>query len=135
MSGAVTLSTAVFSDAEKADIRRFCGYPPYGAGKTSFQSWRFFQAYGVLEYRLNNMAPAEIQNIRLKINDLYALETAVLSSSDNLDTDKAAVWTHNPNEIRDRMMLLSRWSKKLCLLVGAPFGPHMDEGARVSLVL
>ena len=44
--------TAPLSDDEKANIRRFCGYPAYGAGPSGFQGWRFFQAYGLLEYRL-----------------------------------------------------------------------------------
>lgn len=29
MSGSINLSTDPFTDAEKADIRRFCGYPAY----------------------------------------------------------------------------------------------------------
>jgi hypothetical protein len=57
MSGTLTAS---FNDAQKTDIRRFCGYPAYGAGGAGFSSWRFFQAYGTLEYRMNNLAPAEI---------------------------------------------------------------------------
>ncbi len=48
-----------FTDAEKTDIRRFCGYPAYGAGAAGFQSWRFYQAYGMLEYRMNNLSAAE----------------------------------------------------------------------------
>ena len=43
----------LFTDAEKTDIRRHCGYPAYGAGAAGFQAWRFYQAYGLLEYRIN----------------------------------------------------------------------------------
>lgn len=128
MSGPASLSAAPFSDAEKADIRRFCGYPPHGAGNSGFQSWRFFQAYGLLEYRMNNMAPSEVQNIRLKLSDLYKLETAVLSAGDNLDTAQAAVWYRNKNEVRDRMGLLASWSRRLCALVGVSPGPDLGEG-------
>lgn len=49
MSGIVTpmpngnpFATGPFTDAEKADVRRFCGYPTYGSGARGFQSWRFF---------------------------------------------------------------------------------------------
>ena len=50
----------MFLDSEKTDIRRFCGYPAYGATQSGFQSWRFFQAYGLLEFRLNNLSVAEV---------------------------------------------------------------------------
>ena len=48
----------MFTDAEKTDIRRFAGYPAYGAVPSSFQSYRFFQAYGTLEYRIANLSAA-----------------------------------------------------------------------------
>ncbi len=48
-----------FLESQLVDIRRFCGYPVYGVGASGFQGWRFFQAYGLLEYRMQNMAPAE----------------------------------------------------------------------------
>ncbi len=51
----------MFTDAQLTDIRRFCGYPAYGGSPSGFQSWRFFQAYGLLEYRLQNLSPAEQQ--------------------------------------------------------------------------
>ena len=40
-----------FTDEEKTDIRRFCGYPAYGSGASGFQSWRFYQAYGTIRTR------------------------------------------------------------------------------------
>jgi hypothetical protein len=30
-----------FTDAEKTDIRRYCGYPAYGAGAAGNMGWRF----------------------------------------------------------------------------------------------
>ena len=36
------LRLMAFTDAEKTDIRRFCGYPAYGAANSGFQNWRFF---------------------------------------------------------------------------------------------
>ncbi len=132
MSAAASLSAAPFTNAEKADIRRFCGYPPYGAGASGFQSWRFFQAYGLLEYRLDNMAAAEIQNIRLKLSDCYGLETAALGAGDRLSTAQAAVWTRNPAEVRERLGLFNAWRRMLCNLVGVPAGPDLgDPGLRV----
>lgn len=117
-----------FTDAEKTDIRRFCGYPAYGAGPSGFQSWRFFQAYGTLEYRLDNLGAAEEAVVRnTYLANLPGLETAILAASANLDTDEAAVWTHNRNEIRDRENLFSDWRRKLCFFLGVPPGPALGE--------
>jgi hypothetical protein len=134
MSGTITASPAAgfastpFSDAEKADIRRFCGYPPYGAGNSGFQGWRFFQAYGLLEFRLNNMAAAEVQNIRYYVTQLYTLESAIWGASANLDTDMAAVWTHNKSEVADRIGLFTQMRLTLVSLVGVPSGPSLRSG-------
>jgi hypothetical protein len=54
----------MFTDSEKTDIRRFCGYPAYGAGAAGFSNWRFYQVFGLLEYRLTNLAPAEESVVR-----------------------------------------------------------------------
>jgi hypothetical protein len=111
MSGTVTTppsaayASTALADFEKADIRRFCGYPVYGPGQVGFQGWRFFQAYGLLEYRMNNLAPAEYQNVRYILAQLYPLESAVWTAGSNLDTDQASVWKHNKQEVQDRTSL------------------------------
>jgi hypothetical protein len=125
-----------FSDDEKAQIRRFCGYPAYGAGASGFQGWRFFQAYGTLEYRMNNMAPAETQVIRQYLATLYTLEAAIPGAGANLDTDKAAIWTHNKDEVSDRTALFNQWCRRLCGFIGVPPGPALGAGGNsVSLVV
>ena len=107
--------TLPFTDAEKTDIRRFCGYPAYGAGAAGFQSWRFFQAYGTLEYRMNNLAPAEYAVIRsVYLVQLYPLEVAIPAAAGNLDTASAAVWTHNSEEVHQREELFDDWRRRLC---------------------
>jgi len=131
MSG--TIAT-VFSDGQKADVRRFCGYPAYGAGAVGFNSWRFFQAYGTLEYRLNNLAPAEIAVTLQYVATLATLEAAVPPTSDNLDTESAAAWTHNPNELRDRTALFDSWRRRLCGFLGVPPGPALAD-AGITLVV
>jgi hypothetical protein len=123
-----------FSDAEKTDIRRFCGYPAYGAGPWGFQGWRFFQAYGLLEYRMNNLSCAEEAVCRTYLGTLRGLEVAVPQASQNLDTDQAAVWTRNADEVRDRFALLDEWRRRLCSFLGVPAGPAIvDPG--ISLVV
>jgi hypothetical protein len=123
-----------FSDGQKADIRRFCGYPAYGAGASGFESWRFFQAFETLEYRMNNLAPAEIAVTLQYISTLAALEAAVPGAADNLDTQSAAAWTHNDNEAADRMKLFDAWRRRLCGFLGVPAGPALAS-AGVSLVV
>ena len=131
MSGTVA---AVFTDAQKADIRRFCGYPAYGAGDAGFNSWRFFQAYGTLEYRLNNLAPAEAAVVLQYISTLATIEAAIPGTSDNLDTESAAAWTHNTDEMRDRTNLFDNWRRRLCGFLGLPPGPALGQ-AGIQLVV
>jgi hypothetical protein len=118
-----------FTNAEKVDVRRFCGYPAYGAGGQG-GGWRFFQAYGSMEYRLNNMAPEEEAVVRtVYLANLSTLETAIVGAGANLDTDVAAVWTHNRREVFDREALFSSWRARLCAFLGVPPGPDMVNGS------
>jgi hypothetical protein len=118
-------NVAPFTDAEKTDVRRFCGYPAYGAGATGFEGWRFFQAYGLMEYRLNNLAPAEIIVVRNYLATLRTLECAVTEAASRLDTEQAAVWTRNPTEVADRERLFDGWRRRLCGFLGLPPGPAL----------
>ena len=141
MSGTITpspaaaYSTAAFSDAEKADIRRFCGFPTYGAGSAGFQSWRFFQEYGLLEFRMNNLAPAECQNVRYLVTQCYTLESAIWGASGTLNVDQAAVFKRNSNEVRDRKGLFNMIRRELCAAVGVPPGPNLGNQNTVAMVV
>ena len=141
MTGTITSSPAAafastaFADSEKADIRRFAGYPPYGVGAAGFSGWRFFQAYGLMEFRLNNMAAAEIQNIRYMLTQLYTLESAVWGAGANLDTDQAAVWKHNRDEVAHREGLFAMHRRRLASLLGVPPGPHLGAGRSFDVVM
>ena len=42
MSGTGATVAAALTEAPKVEIRRYCGYPAYGAGAAGFDSWRFF---------------------------------------------------------------------------------------------
>ncbi len=131
MTGSVAPS---FTDGQKADIRRFCGYPAYGAGAAGFNAWRFFQAYGTLEYRMNNLAPAEVAVTLQYISTLATLEATVPRTSENLDTESAAAWTHNASELRDRCNLFDNWRRRLCGFLGVPPGPALEQ-AGLTLVV
>lgn len=123
-----------FTDAEKTDVRRFCGYPAYGIADTGMQNWRFFQTYGLLEFRMNNLSDAETAIVRRYLATLNSLEIAVPRSSEHLDTDQAAVWTRNRDELRDRAKLFDDWRRRLCGFFGVPPGPAMIDSG-LSLVV
>jgi hypothetical protein len=122
------------TDAEKTDVRRFCGYPVYGAAPDGLQTWRFYQAYGLLEFRMNNLSESELAVVRRYLGTLRMLEIAVPHSGENLDTDQAAVWTHNHSETRDRTLLFDDWRRRLCGFLGMQPGPEfLNRG--ISLVV
>ncbi len=126
--------TTGFTDAQKTDVRRYCGYPAYGAGAAGFQGWRFFQAYGLLEFRLNNLAPAEIVVVGNYLTALATLEFAVTEAGSRLDTAEAAVWTRNPYEVRERAALFDDWRRRLCGFLGLPPGPALGDGTLTLVV-
>jgi hypothetical protein len=122
------------TEAEKVDIRRFCGYPAHGAAQTGMQSWRYFQIYGLLEFRMTNFADAEMVIARRYLGNLTVLEMAVPGTSDNLDTDQASIWTRNKDELRDRIRLFDEWRRRLCGFVGVPSGPALSSGTALLIV-
>jgi hypothetical protein len=122
------------TDGEKVDIRRFCGYPVYGAAPTGMQSWRYFQVYGLLEFRLTNLSDSEITIARRYLGNLTVIELAVPAASDNLDTDQASIWTRNKNELTDRLRLFDEWRRRLCGFLGVATGPALSSGTASLIV-
>ena len=112
----------MLTDQQKTDIRRFCGYSAYGASPAGNIGWRFYTAYGLLEYRMNNLSAAELTVVANYLTTLNQLEVVVPLASDNLDSDAASVWTHNRNEVGDRLNLLDEWRRRLCSFLGVPPG-------------
>jgi hypothetical protein len=129
-----TITQNSFTDAQKTDVRRYCGYPAYGAGASGFQGWRFFQAYGLMEFRLNNLSDAEIAVVVNYLTTLATLETAITDAGSRLDTETAAVWTRNPNEVRERAALFDDWRRRLCGFLGLPAGPGLGDGSLALVV-
>jgi hypothetical protein len=121
-----------FTDTEKTDIRRFCGYPAYGGTSQGFNGWRFYQAYGALEYRMQFLSGAEEAVVRHQLATLRQLEAAIPAASATLDTEQAAVWTRNADEVRERSRLFDDWRRRLCGFFGLPPGPALSEaGLRI----
>lgn len=120
------------TDSEKTDVRRHCGYPTAAAAGTGGQPWVYYQQYGLLETRMNTLAPGELVIVRRYLASLSNLELAVPRAGDSLDTDQAAVWTRNRTEPEDRMMLFDEWRRRLCAFLGLRPGPFFpNKVARV----
>ncbi len=122
-------------DSEKVDVRRFCGYPAYGASPAGNMGWRFYQAYGALEYRMNNLSPGEESVVREHLATLRSFEAAIPNAANNLDTEAAAVWTRNPSEVRDRQRIEQDWGRRLCAFLGVPPGRGLANPASVALIV
>lgn len=133
-SVSASLPTNPLSNAERVDVRRFCGYPLYGPGNSGFVGYRFFQAYGMLEYRLTNMADEELQVTRQFLIDLYTLEQAIPAMTGDLDVSVAAVYTRNKYEQAERRSLYAWRRAELCKFLGVPKGPSF-VGDRQSIVI
>lgn len=116
-----------FTDAEKVDIRRYCGFPAFA----NF-GWVYVADYGTLEQRMNGMTAAEEAVVRTNyLVALAQLEADLLATRVNLDTAQASVWTHNAHEQRDRENLMMAYQLKLCGYFGIKPGPALSAGDRV----
>jgi hypothetical protein len=128
-----------FTEAEKTDVRRFCGYGAYGGGQPLPASgYRFSTQYGVLEYKLNILSISEEAVVRTTfLANLTTLENDIVGIAGvrtNLDTDQAAVWSHNKNEYRDRKSLLNGIRREFCSFLGIQPGPGLGAGGLTVLV-
>ncbi len=108
----------MLTEAEKTDTRRFCGYPTLGAQAVSSN----------LDHRLTHLSAAELAVLRDYLSTLRSLEQAIPAVADNLDTAQVSVWSHNPNELRDRTRLFDDWRRRLCDFLGFARGPRMPRG-------
>jgi hypothetical protein len=124
------LPAYTFTDTDRIDLRRFMGYPMYGTGAVSFVE-RFSRIYVMMETKLSNLTSSEATVIQQYLTTLRTLEAAIPAAGANLDTDQAAVWTHNKNEVADRIALYNNWRFQLCSIIGLPPGPYLKSGIRL----
>lgn len=123
--------------AQLADVRRHAGYWLVGTtqpvnANTDTVFVRFGMTTMSLFTRLTTMAAEEeAVLVNVYLGNLTALETAIPTASANLDTDSAAVWTHNKNEVRDRAGLFDMWRRRMCEFIGLPPGPGLSSGGIV----
>ncbi len=114
----------MLSDAEKVDVRRFAGYGNYGN-----QGYMLPAAYVTLERKLNSLLTEEESVLRtVYLARLVTLEVdAVDQTAQNLDTDEAAVWVHNKNELYERRTLYFEFRCQMCDFLGVPIGPALQR--------
>jgi hypothetical protein len=125
----------VFSDTDLTDIRRYCGYPVLGTGVIVFPFPWWFKYYQALQVRLQNLTSTEAAVVQTYLTQLRGLESAVPGAGANLDTDKADVWTHNKQEVADRVDLYNRWRLELCGILGLPPGDNLKQAGTFRMVV
>lgn len=119
------------------DVRRYCGFSV--SGNMTSQPYRepvysdVTLASLSLDYRLANLS-AEEENtvITFYLANLYLREAEIQNASQNLDTDQAAVWKHNKDEVADRVGLFNSLRRDLCNFLG--FEPGKGLGTQNRLV-
>ena len=127
----------MLNSLQKTDVRRFAGYPSLGDtiaddSRDFAYSWVSPGILQTLEHRLNNLRVDEESILITKyINILNDLEDAVVSATDNLDTNAAAVWTHNKNEVADRENLFKRKRINMCQFLGIKPGNGLNAGSKL----
>jgi len=126
-------SGADLDDAEKAEIRRFCGYAALGDVASGESSWRFFQGAGTLEWRLNTLSEAERRRVRYFLQTLAQMERAIHGASESLDIETISVWTRNRREVPERVKLLEWWRCRLCGFLGVAPGPDLKDHAAIQI--
>jgi len=120
------------------DVRRYMGYSVSGAvGSTQYREVvkaNVTPLLVLLEFRLLNLSPEEeTVVVTTYLTNLATLETAIVGTSANLDTDQAAVWVHNKRERQDREALFNSWCRRLCAFLGFAPGAGLGSGT-VALV-
>jgi hypothetical protein len=127
----------MLTDQQLSDVRRYAGYPMLG--DTVADDSRDF-AYGwvspgtwqTLQHRLTSLRPEEESTLLGYLSTLASLEAAIPASGENLDTDVAAVWVHNKQEVSDRLRLYNLWRREMCAFLGIAPGPGLGQtGCRV----
>jgi len=125
----------VLTDAEKIDARRFMGYAVFGTNMSGNMGWQYYQAAGLLEYRLGHLGTAEEDVLRQYLTTLCGLEQAIPEAAAGLDTQSAGVWVRNPGELGERSRLFDDWRRRLCAFLGVPPGPQFPGGNSIKLVV
>lgn len=122
------------TDDQMAAVRQHAGYGVVGTTMPiTDTSDIVYLAFGMIEMslytRLTNLTAVEETRLSTFLTTLDLLWTAISSSTANLDTDQAAVWYHNKNEVRDRTKLYQGEARRMCAFLMLPTGPGLGSGS------
>lgn len=126
------------TEAQKDEVRRHAGFPVFGFGVGTTPptfGYRYLEWYLILEYRMNNLSQNQVNLLmNVYVSACNVALNAIIGSSNNLDTDRAAVWYHNKNEVKDRFELYKLQCQLLIEFIGAP-GPSRLLGAGITVTV
>lgn len=120
---------------QKADVRRYAGYPLLADTQADDSrdfaySWVSPGVWNTLYHRLENLRPEEESIlVNTYLTRLAQLETSIVDSVGDLDTEQAAVWKRNKNQVADRTALFDLWRRRMCAYIGLKPGPGLNSGA------
>lgn len=118
------------------DCRRWCGYSVSGNDASNpYRELVYSEVsyFGLsLDYRLANLSAEEENTMTTYfLPNLSKREQEIQDAACNLDTDAAAVWKHNKNEISDRTGLFNQLRRDLCTFLGFNPGPNLAVANRL----
>lgn len=127
------------TEAQITDVRRYAGFQASGVPALTANNDIAYLVFGTrqmsLVERLNTLsASEEAVLVNTYLANLATLESAIVAAAANLDTDEAAVWKRNKNEVADRERLFDGWRRRMCAFLGFAPGPGIGSGAQVSLM-
>jgi hypothetical protein len=130
----------MLTDAQVTDVRRFAGYQLAGVPTPTSNNDLAYLVVGMrqmsLVERLSTLSAAEETVLTtIYLTNLTTLEAAIVAAASNLDTEQAAVWTRNKDEIADRDRLFDSWRRRMCAFLGFAPGPGLSgSSAQVNLM-
>jgi hypothetical protein len=124
------------TNQQVVDVRRYCGVSVTGNTTSTPYREPYYSDVTLaslsLDYRLANLAPEEENTlINYYLANLYLREAEVQNASQNLDTDQAAVWKHNKQEVSDRRELFTQLRLDLCNFLGFSPGRGLGNANRL----
>jgi hypothetical protein len=122
-----TTGIGLFTGAQVAAIRQYCGYGSYAAYGYILGG----SGMAIIDEQISLVVATEQAQIVTILTLLPTLDVAIQTAADNLDTDQAAVWTHNKTEIPERTNLFNYYRRRLCSLLNVPPGPELSVGSTV----
>lgn len=124
------------TDQQRTDVRYYMGYSV--AGDPDASPYRELAYSNVsymglsLDYRLDNLTASEEARITgFFLPNLTLRESEIQGAAANLDTDRAAVWTRNRDEVADRTHLFTQLRRDLCGFLGFPAGSALSRANRL----